>query len=127
MEVVNKSFVDKNVVKRVKWKHYRIVSDNIAGLPRKFLLNPQLITMGQFNKDFDKLSPNGGLTVAEVELQDGQVKYGITECSPDQNFNKKEGCIKSYFRALNGKKPAKNNSLTKVVDLPEFVVNILES
>jgi hypothetical protein len=120
-----KSFVDVSKVKKVKWRHYRIVSDNIRGLPSKFLLNPQLITMGQFDKEFDKLSATGGLTVAEVELHDGTVKYGVTECSPEQNFNKKEGCIKSYFRALNGKKPAKNNSLTKVVSLPEFVKDVL--
>lgn len=112
-------------IDRVKYRHYRIVSDNIPGLPNGFKLNPMLVTMGGFDPEFDVLSSSGGLTVAEVIFKDGTAKFGVAECSPDCNFNKKNGRNKAYFRALSGEKPPKNNSLVATVALPEFVQDIL--
>lgn len=112
-------------VVKVKYKHYRLVSDNIHGCPKGVLINPGLITLGQYDPNYDILHAKGGLTVAEVIMKDGTVKFGVAECSPDCNFKKHRGRTTAYFRALSGSKPPKHNSLTELVHLPEFVEDIL--
>lgn len=114
-------------VTKVKYKHYRLVSDNVRGCPKGVLINPGLITMGQYDPEPDILHAKGGLTVAEVIMEDGSVKFGVAECSPNCNFEKSYGRTKAYFRALAGVKPPKHSSLTELVHLPEFVQDILNS
>lgn len=121
-----KTVFDETQVVKVKYRHYRVVSDNVR-LPHDIMLNPALITMGSYMPEVDKLNARGGLTVAEVIMQDGTTHFGVASCSLHDNFNKAIGRKRAYGRAVTGKVMPVDNSLTNVVGIPEFVKDILKS